>query len=428
MPGTTIVEDRPITVRNNDATPPNPNAVAFQTAAITKPVNGSQASFSGKVTQVEGTTSAETDAIELYYTKVAAKDTPTTAQWIKCALLDLDGLSTSPQTFNTPCTLVGADQPSQVRGIAVVAFDCVAEPDCDASPTTSPQPPAPAPPRQARAASGDAVRIFGYEAVPVLTLEPVELQAPAGECKKFTLSVGDQTGQPLGARNVDVHVTGPSDEAAFCQPADGSATPNRPPDQGSHQVGVHTSEGPDTQHVEGETNPAGRFIFGLTSSTQGDQTIQAWIDQTENDLLDAGEVTDAGLVHWVNQSGCTIVGTGAAETIEGTDGDDTICGKGGNDTIDGLGGNDTVKGGKGADELSGGGGDDLVLGGLGPDRIFGNEGDDNLTGGKKNDVINGGPGIDECFGSAGKKDKFSNCESSTADRRAFGSGPARVYF
>ncbi len=137
----------------------------------------------------------------------------------------------------------------------------------------------------------------------------------------------------------------------------------------------------------------------------------------------AGEVTIM-----VGTTGCTIVGTGSADTIHGTPGNDVICGMGGDDTIYGGGGHDIIVGGAGDDTIYGGAatllligrsdgddriwggaGNDTIYGGGGADWIWGGAGNDTLYGGgatligasDRNDQISGGPGDDTIYGNNG---------------------------
>ncbi len=119
---------------------------------------------------------------------------------------------------------------------------------------------------------------------------------------------------------------------------------------------------------------------------------------------DAAEVTIL-----VGTTGCTIVGTDAAETLRGTAGDDVICGLGGDDVIYGLGGDDIIIGGAGDDTLYGGDatligaadGDDLLWGGPGGDTLYGGNGTDTLWGGDGDDALYGNRRDDRIYAGAG---------------------------
>jgi hypothetical protein len=392
IPGSSVHEDRSVTV--NKAEDMDPSAEPpLETAELTKPINGSVAPFTKKVTPVEGKASGGAEGVEFFYTKAGAKDSPTSGQWIFCGFVGLGG-SSSPQNFKGECKIKPADQASQVSGIAVIPYDCDAPPDigCDADPAGGSTP---AGRDSGKKDSGDAHRIFGLESQPLLTMEPAESSGITGTCQKFTLQVDDSTGQAIANQNVDVHLTGPDANAHFCDPEGGST--RRAPDQ-NHTTGSNQNEGEhpetSTRHIEGETGTGGKFTFGVTSTSTGDSQISAWADQSDNDTQDAGEPVDTSVQHWTVEAGenCTQNGTAAADELVGTPGPDRICGGKGDDVIKGLGG---------ADVLIGGGGNDTIKGGPGNDTLKGRKGNDRMNGGKGRN--------DRCFGGRGH-DSVTHCE------------------
>jgi hypothetical protein len=274
-----------------------------------------------------------------------------------------------------------------VTAVAALTADCgLGQEGCDAAPGTN-----------ARTLptfkkdSGDAHRIFGYEALPLVSIDPAENEARTTACVPFTLTIADDSSQPMPGENVDVHLRGPDDEVAFCA-VDGAAQ-QRPPTEGGHALGHQGQSshidpsGADTHHVEGETNPEGTFTFGVTSHAAGDSEIVAWLDRTDDDFLGTDETADASVMHWVLPGGCSVAGTAESDRLRGTPGADRVCGFGGNDVLAGLGGNDVVLGGAGNDRLSGGRGNDVLNGGRGRDRIVGNGGRDRCKGGAQKDRL-----------------------------------------
>jgi hypothetical protein len=412
--GTSSVADQEFTL--NSASSMDPTDRPDETVEITRPLNASVVPFSKGSTPVEGVASAGADALDLFYTKVGGNKTPVAADWISCGYVDLAGAATV-QPFKGTCKLAAQDQAFQITGIAALTFDCldpVPGNNCDgtADPDTGI--------RTGANDSGDAHRVFGLEASPLVGLSPAENEANSGACAKFVMKITDQSGQALSSQNVDVHLTGPGDTPNFCSPADGSASPRRAPDQGGHSVvsghddqGAHVADGPDTQHAEGETNGQGRFIFGVQANESGDSQIEAWVDQNDDDVRDSSEGLDTALMHWVGPNSCTEIGTTGDDVLTGTARPDRICGRGGNDVIRGKGGNDVLLGSGGADVVKGGGGRDRVNGGSGNDRLFGNGGNDALKGSSGVDVLNGGGGRDSCQTGPGR-DKKKNCESGGA--------------
>jgi hypothetical protein len=393
-------EDQSVVVNAQDASGGDPTDQADETIELTRPANGLPAGFFRAETPVEGIASAGAEGADLYYAKVPAKDTPQGGDWVACGYVDLDGSSDAAQPFEGSCRLQGADQPSEVSAVAALAVDCgLGQDGCDAGPSSSA--------RQLilfKKDSGDAHRVYGYDSQPSFIVSPAENEGATSTCLPLTLSVADETGQPMEGENVDVHLTGPDDGAAFCTPARGSAT--HPPDQGGHSVvpdhggeGAHSNgSGADTFHIEGSTDAAGVFVFGIESNAAGESSVTAWLDRVDDDVLGDDEPGDTSLVHWIAATRCTLVGTTGADKLEGTRRADRICALGGNDVIRGLAG------------------DDVLLGGAGNDRLLGGPGDDRLSGGGGRDRLVGNNGRDRCRGGAGKEFLFG-CERPSPGRR-----------
>jgi hypothetical protein len=411
--GTTVSTDIPITVNNEEGM--DPRDVPDTTVELTKPLNAQLTSFLRRATPVEGIASAGTEGLHVYYTKAPANAPLASGDWIQCRFLQLDGTGSAPQPFQTSCPLQGADQATQVTGIAAVTFDC-AEPlpgaGCDAATDALPTGRNPG-----TIDSGDAHRVFGFDANPLIGLTPPENENSTNNCAKFVMQVTDETGQALPGENVDVHAAGPGDSPSFCNPGDGSATPRRAPDQGGHSAvsghadqGAHVSDGSDIQHVEGETNSEGRFVFGVVADASGDTAISAWLDRTDDDVQGGDEPVDSSLMHWVSGTNCTQIGTARGDVLTGTSGADRLCGRGGDDVLKGKGGNDVLLSGRGNDVVRGGGGNDSINASRGKDRLFGDSGNDNLKGAAGRDRLNGGAGSDTCDGGP-ERDRVTKCES-----------------
>ncbi len=379
--GTNKVEDRSVRVSNS-----------LETAEITRSLNATTAPFDKGATTVEGVASAAANGVDLFYTKTAARESRSSSNWVRCGTVSL-ARAGGTQNFQGKCELQDPDgdgtkdAPVEVTGIAALAFICDPVTGCTST-------------GQGKIVqSGDAHRAFGFEANPVVSIEPAEAAGKTAECTRFELSVNDASGLGIADVNVDVHLTGPSTSASFCDLEGGS--PRRFPDRGGHGAspseadeGVHTDDGSDTRHTEGETNAGGRFVFGIISGTSGDSQILAWADQDDNDELDASERSDTAVMHWGggSESRCTIKGNGRDNVLRGTAGDDIICAGGGDDTVRGRGG------------------DDRIFGGGGKDTLRGNAGRDLLKGHRGNDRLDGGPGRDRCRPGRGRDSKV-NCES-----------------
>ncbi|MDQ3916830.1 MAG: hypothetical protein M3323_16130, partial [Actinomycetota bacterium] len=227
--GTTVVEDLDVRIGAGDLAPTIP-APAYESLRLFRPALAAGVPFARRATVVSGRASAGAEGVDVFYTKVPAKDTPRAAEWIFCGYADLSGTGTAQQEFSTPCTLTGSDQAAQVTGIAAITFDCTAE-GCDADPApAAPAPGAPPPPReQGQKDTGQALRVFGYEANPLVAIEPAETEAVAGDCRRLQLLLRDQTGQPIDGANVDLHLSG-AGGAHFCRPPDAAPALRAPRD------------------------------------------------------------------------------------------------------------------------------------------------------------------------------------------------------
>jgi len=413
--GTSITSDIDVNIGAGSVSPDAPRP-AHEGVVITSPPAAAPAAFTRSVVTIKGAASPGTETVDLFYTKVpSTTTTPTGADWIFCGYADIDGMGNLPQSFSGSCALREADQPNEVSGLAAIAFDC-SQPGCDGQPDPA-EPPAPSPLPQAPPSpfpspavpradgqkdTGDAVPVFGFEAHPALQLEPVEdlAEVRAGACRRFDAVLKDQTGQPIRDSNIDLHFEGP-EGSGLCDPGDASAW--RYPDEGEHflsettdpvQSGYHLdpSDGSRVYHVEAETPQNGRLVFGLTSEALGDTRLELWLDRDDNDVRDSTDPFATGVLHWVEATGCGVVGTDGPDLLVGTSGADVICGLGGRDRIKGRGGNDLLVGGGGADAIKGGKGRDVLRGGGAADRL------------------NGGPGKDKCRGGAGK-DRAKACEN-----------------
>lgn len=376
--GTNKMDNRAVVVDNTMAT-----------AEITRPLNGTVAPFAEGKTTVAGVASADAEGVDVYYTKTDAAQPREEAAWILCGTTTLAAPGGN-QNFQADCRLqdVNADgtpdASTEVTGIAVLAYVCDPLTGCEVQ----------GEPIGKLTQTGDAHRVLGTEANPIVTIEPAEAAGQTAECKRFELSVKDGVGRAIAGSNVDVHLSGPIDSVEFCDLDDGTA--RRTPDQGEHAAttqgdeGVHQSDSPDVHHTEGETDDAGLFIFGITSGSSGDSQLQAWADQNDNDQLDGAERSDTAVMHWGGGGGggnlrCTIKGNARDNVLRGTRRADVICGGGGDDVIRARGGKDKVYGGGGNDVLRGNGGGDLIKGGRGRDRLDGGRGRDRCRPGRGRD-------------------------------------------
>lgn len=407
--GTNQVDDREVTVDNS-----------LETAEIQNPSNSERASFNQREAPVSGVASAGTEIIELFYTTTAAKDDRDAEDWTQCGTVELAGDGAEPQPFNGACKLEDTEvQADEVTGIAALTVDCDPDFGCDA-PLIGQTP-----------ESGDAHRVIGVDASPVVSFRPANGRGARDTCEQVAVSIDDQDGEPIAGVNVDVHLRGPGEDPRFCTP-EGGGSDRRAPEDGGHTTvagngdeGVHQDT--NTHHTEGDTGPNGRFVVGITSDQLGDSDLVAWIDSEEDDERGENESSAETSFRWIRAKGCSEVGTDGDDVLTGTSGKDRICGLGGDDIIIGKGGDDFLVGGpgndvlrgnsdddelrgsKGRDTLVGGRGRDKLKGGRGADVIDGKRGRDNLRGGAGKDGLDGGAARDRCRGGAGR-DRTRNCE------------------
>lgn len=405
--GTERVDDRSIRLDNT-----------LQTAELTRPAGTSVAPFVEGKTTVAGVASAGARGVRFFYTTTSARERNDSARWTLCGDKALPG-ATGPQNFQGECAVAAGEQPGSVTAIAALAYTCHAQLGCEG------------PLGSKTNHTGDAHRVFGLEATPIVSISPSGGEGAAGTCQRIAVDVEDQTGGPIANADVDVHLDGPGSNVHFCDPGGKSSTRDAP-EEGDHTpVSGHPDEAmhqnSETVHTEGKTNSTGRFVVGITSKKKGTSRLTAWVDVTEDDVEGGGESSAEANFKWAEAGRCTRSGTAGDDVLRGTPGNDRLCGLGGDDIIEGRGGNDVLIGGGGRDILRGNTGKDKLLGGAGPDSLVGGAGSDTLEGGKGNDVLsgkggrdtlrgganndslNGGSGRDSCSGGSGS-DRFNGCE------------------
>ncbi|MDQ3915072.1 MAG: hypothetical protein M3323_07040 [Actinomycetota bacterium] len=131
-------------------------------------------------------------------------------------------------------------------------------------------------------------------------LSPASTTATTGSCTAFEI-LARRGGSPFSSANVDMHVSGPDASVNFCDVEGGTA--RRAPESGGHVADAHED---GTRHAEGETDANGRFVFGVTSASQGSTTVQVWVDGNDDDLLTSGEPSKSGSVAWQPPGGRSI--------------------------------------------------------------------------------------------------------------------------
>lgn len=122
-------------------------------------------------------------------------------------------------------------------------------------------------------------------------LTPSSANGSTGSCVQLEI-LARRGGSPFANANVDVHLSGPDASVNFCDVSGGGT--RRPPESGGHIGDTHEDA---TRHGEGETDGAGRFLFGVTSPTAGTTQVRVWIDSNDDDLPD-GEPSRSATVEW----------------------------------------------------------------------------------------------------------------------------------
>ena len=149
--------------------------------------------------------------------------------------------------------------------------------------------------QQPAEASGSARLGWGQEPPPLeqqAFLDPTSASTAVGGCQRFVLTV-KEGGNPASGQNADVHISSGETTPSFCSPSD--ATGTRTPDSGEHVTGTH-SDG--AQHIEGELDAQGRMIFGVTAPSEGRVTVQAWLDESDDDTFASGEAVAGANVNF----------------------------------------------------------------------------------------------------------------------------------
>lgn len=405
--GAAAVTEMPVMVRRETSATDTEGVP--QWAIVASPLNGRTASFTEDIdreVRVSGTASAGAEGVDLFYSVTAPGQV---AEWqsAQCGYVGLSGTGTSTQSFEGTCQLDPVHRPEEVTAIAALAYNCSIA-GCDASPAGR------SGLGMGQREGGDAIRIHPCWGEPCISMSPSVWRAGVGTCQKVVIDTASLSNGPQPGVNIDIHVSGKG--ARFCELKNQSQ--RRAPDKehgitSGQKHGTHRDEGGRTLHTEGESDPNGRFIFGVASTKASfdsvyDQfesshtSIEAWADKEDDDETGPGEDVQKATFHWELAGRCTIIGTEGDDIITGSVGDDIICGLSGSDTIYAQEGADLIRAGKGDDTVYGDEGNDAILGGLGKDTLFGGGGRDRLSGGRGDDTLYGGPGRDRIDGGPGR--------------------------
>lgn len=128
-------------------------------------------------------------------------------------------------------------------------------------------------------------------------IDPRAPVAVEDTCQRIFLTARE-SGNPIASTNLDVHLAGPDGSVTFCRLPDGGEL--RAPDSSLHvpEEGVN--------HFEGETDAAGRMVFGVFSETRGMTQMNIWIDASDDDVQAADEPGNTFQIQWVRPGQRTI--------------------------------------------------------------------------------------------------------------------------
>jgi hypothetical protein len=157
--------------------------------------------------------------------------------------------------------------------------------------------------QQAAEASGGARLGWGEPPPPAtreIFLEPASSTAEPGNCKRIEV-IGKLSGNPMSGQNVDIHISGPDETVAFCMPPDGST--GTAPDGGTH---TGNADDATTRHLEGQLDSEGRFVFGVTTGSEGSTTMLVWADTLDDDIKGTEEASRSGDIGWTLSGDRTI--------------------------------------------------------------------------------------------------------------------------
>src|SRR5207248_11216895 len=147
---------------------------------ITNPANGATLGFdSGGTAALSGTASADTGAIDVFYTK---SDATSAQKWIECS----DTQTPIPQQptgstikWNLNCNTASGDA-SKVTAVAVVPYS---------------QNQNPGPPPTPLEGAGDAHRVTPFVVAPnSVVISPASVSQSTNDCQLFTAQILDSTG------------------------------------------------------------------------------------------------------------------------------------------------------------------------------------------------------------------------------------------
>lgn len=294
--------EQQVTLNRTDVPPP-----PAETVEMSHPTNGGSLGFftpAGKrtTTMIDTVASEGAEQVRALYTTSAPGTVPT---WVACGAKS----SLTEKTPSVRCTLATGVSGSQVTAVAVVANNT----------------PPPSEPNPVADDSGDAHRIIPYVQKPTdVDVAPETGRSDVAKCILLSATFTDQFLQPIAGANVDVHAVGPSDQVRFGTIAR-ATSPTAPvltsafqaPDKGhvAQQDGIdcggrndpagrqgdhNVPGGNDPQHIESTTgtDDDGKFIFALYSDSNGGTNVTVYMDEDDDDVLDASEASGGARIGW----------------------------------------------------------------------------------------------------------------------------------
>lgn len=350
-----VAVDEVVATMRHEGEPTADPLPAEETVELTWPTQGGPIGFfKSKLgawrTVVDGSVSAFGNRVDLAYSTAPVGADPV---WTFCGsagtTINAQGGVTAAgangaRTFRRVCTLASADVPSKVTAMGAIAL----EPDTPSHSGVFTND------------SSDAHRVAPYLQNPstmkvdLIPVPPASATAawPTGkrrvagsDCLAVDVFVTDPLDRPVQGANVDLHMTGPSDQVGFGDEASAStgSSADQPPNEAkdSHNVeqawdcdapgdrfgeqgDTNVPGGDDVKHIEsavagtGMSGPANaQFFFGkfrahYFSEDVGFSDVVAWVDEppvsevqeereADSDTFDAGEKSDALRAQWLPQ-------------------------------------------------------------------------------------------------------------------------------
>lgn len=277
IPGTTVTVEMPVQV----GPPSQPGELApkpLESLRIETPIRAGRATFEEGTATVGGLASAGTEGVDLFYTKVSAGNTPQATDWIFCGFVSLDGLGNEEQPFEGGCALRAVDRASEVTGLAAISVDCTMTDGCDVDPSNiGPLG------RGARKATGESIRVYGYDAATAISIQGLRRRGRAGTCQRATVYLSDSKGEPVTNQTLNIRFGNDARRRYFCDPYEGFY-------RGMTRQGA--------SYLGEEVAPDGSIDVEVRSDKRGPSRLMVWLDDNGDGIPDEDEASGTAKIRW----------------------------------------------------------------------------------------------------------------------------------